>query len=264
MMTPDAIATARHRPEPATIGTPLLDIAGLQCRRGVGAQAYRVDLPQLTLCRGEVLALTGASGSGKSTLLEVLGLVAAPQPGARFTWLGAEGPVDLAALWQRDAQRSLARLRAVGIGFVMQTGGLLPFLTVRENLVINRRLLGLPENSVGVGYLIERLEIGALLDAHPGRLSVGQQQRASIGRALAHAPALLLADEPTSALDPRLAGRVLALMLDLAAELGTAVVIATHEHERVRALHLRQLQARIVGADDAGASTSARFEASPA
>lgn len=247
----------------ASASLPLLEISGLHCLRGVGAKAYRVELPRLTLRRGEVLALTGASGSGKSTLLEVLGLVAAPLPGARFTWLGGNGPVDLAALWRRDAQRSLARLRAAGIGFVMQTGGLLPFLTVRENLGINRRLIGLPEDGDDLRHLIERLEIGPLLDAHPRRLSVGQQQRASIGRALAHAPTLLLADEPTSALDPRLAGRVLTLLLDLAAELGTAVVIATHEHERVHALGLHRLDARLMGADgdNSGAAIGARFEA---
>ena len=252
-------ATDTARPDPALAGLPLLDITDLRCRRGDGAQAYWVDLPRLMLHRGDVLALTGASGSGKSTLLEVLGLVAAPRPGARFLWLGQDDAIDIDALWRRDAQRSLARLRAAGIGFVMQTGGLLPFLTVRENLVINRRLLGLPEDSAGLRHLVERLEIGALLDALPGRLSVGQQQRVSIGRALAHAPDLLLADEPTSALDPRLAGRVLTLLLDLAAELGTAVVIATHEHERVRALGLRRLDAQALSEDRAGT----RFEAVP-
>lgn len=248
---------------PTAIGEPLLDISGLQCRRGVGAKAYRVELPRLMLRRGEVLALTGASGSGKSTLLEVLGLVAAPVSGARLTWLDTDGPIDLAALWRCDAQRKLAWLRASGIGFVMQTGGLLPFLTVRENLGINRRLLGLPEDGADLRRLVDRLEIGSLLDAHPSRLSVGQQQRASIGRALAHSPVLLLADEPTSALDPRLADRALTLLLDLAGELGTAVVIATHEHERVHALGLRRLDARVLRADD-GAAASARFEAAPA
>jgi putative ABC transport system ATP-binding protein len=230
----------------ATCGAPLLEVADLQCRRGRGPDAYRVSLPRLRLGAGDVLAVTGASGSGKSTLLEVLGLVAAPLPGARFTWLGAGPPIDLSALWRRDAERGLANLRASGIGFVMQTGGLLPFLSVRENLGINRRLLGLPETDDGLERLVEHLELGPLLGALPARLSVGQQQRASIGRALAHRPALLLADEPTSALDPRLAERVLALLLESAAEAGTAVVLATHEQSRVRALGLRELKAETV------------------
>jgi len=223
----------------------LLEVIQLHCQRGSGVDAYRVSLPRLRLCAGDVVAVTGASGSGKSTLLEVLGLVASPLPGAGFIWRAAAEPIDLAALWRRDAERQLAALRAARIGFVMQTGGLLPFLTVRENLCINRRLLGLSDVASELEPLVEQLELGPLLDALPARLSVGQQQRASIGRALAHRPALLLADEPTSALDPSLAGRVLELLLESAAEAGTAVVLATHEQERVRALGLRELKAEV-------------------
>lgn len=223
----------------------LLEVSGLRCQRGSGADAYRVDLPQLRLDAGDVLAVTGASGSGKSTLLEVLGLVASPLPGAGFSWLAGEAPIDLAGLWRRGSERQLARHRAAQIGFVMQAGGLLPFLTVRENLVINRRLLGLSTDSGWLQRLIEQLELGPLLDALPARLSVGQQQRASIGRALAHRPALVLADEPTSALDPALASQVLALLLESAAETRAAVVLATHEHDRVRTLGLRELNAEV-------------------
>jgi len=245
-------------------GAALLEVSDLHCQRGTGVGAYRVSLPRLRLCAGDVVAVTGASGSGKSTLLEVLGLVASPLPGAGLLWLAAAAPIDLMALWQRGADGQLARLRAMHIGFVMQTGGLLPFLTVRENLVINRRLLGLSETDAWVTRLIEQLELEPLLQVLPARLSVGQQQRASIGRALAHRPALLLADEPTSALDPSLAGRVLALLLDSAAEAGTAVVIATHEQERMRALGLRELKAEVIESTAGDAGARARFsEASP-
>jgi putative ABC transport system ATP-binding protein len=245
----------RRRPVP---GPLLLDIAGLQCRRGSGARAYRVDLPRLRLGAGEVLALTGPSGSGKSTLLEVLGLAAPPAPGARFLWCLQQDAIDLAALWQHKAEGRLAGLRARHIGFVMQTDGLLPFLRVRENLTINRRLLRMPRQDDHLARILECLEIGPLLQAYPAALSVGQRQRVSIGRALAHRPALLLADEPTSALDPRLAERVLSLLLDLARHAGTAVVLATHEHERVRSLGLRRLVAGI-GPHAQGEGASACF-----
>lgn len=223
----------------------LVEITGLGCRRGQGRQAFSVFLPRLVLARGDTLALTGESGSGKSTLLELLGLVAAPLAGAGFLWHRTEGgPLDVAALWGANAQPALARLRARSIGFVLQTGGLLPFLTVWENLNINRRLLGMVEDDDGVRDLVAALEIGRLLGKRPGQLSVGQQQRVSIGRALAHGPALLLADEPSSALDPRLSDKVLGLLRDLAAGQGTAVVLATHEQRRVRELGLREIRAR--------------------
>ena len=156
-------------------------------------------------------------------------------------------------------------MRARSIGFVMQTRDLLPFLTVRENLLINRRLLGLPLDGAIVARLTEELEIGHLLGKRPGQLSVGQQQRVSIGRALAHEPALLLADEPSSALDPRLADKVLGLLLDLAERLGTAVVIATHEQGRVRALGLREIRAVPWGGETPyGSRFVCPFQANPA
>jgi putative ABC transport system ATP-binding protein len=107
--------------------------------------------------------------------------------------------------------------------------------------------------------LVACLELGPQLDAYPSALSVGQQQRASIGRALAHHPALLLADEPTSALDPRLADRVLSLLLDMANEIGTAVVLATHEQTRVQALGLRRLDAQVADSTDTRAGAHAVF-----
>jgi putative ABC transport system ATP-binding protein len=224
--------------------TPLIRVESLAYRYGEGDAGLEVRLPALRLAPGEALALTGESGSGKSTLLELLGLAAEPLPGARFEWQTSGMPrVDVAGLWRARDETALARLRARGIGFVLQTGGLLPFLTVAENIGINRRLQGLATRDASLGRLIEALEIGPLLGRRPGQLSIGQQQRASIGRALAHSPALVLADEPTSALDPRLADRVLGLLRDLAHERGAAVVIATHEVQRVRALGLRMLQA---------------------
>ncbi|CRI67505.1 conserved hypothetical protein [Thiocapsa sp. KS1] len=235
-------------PESMTAG-PLIEATGLGYRYGQGSGSFEVRVPSLSIVRGETLAITGESGSGKSTVLEMLGLAAAPLPGAHFLWHAA-APVDVAALWCTRAEGALARMRARSIGFVMQTGGLLPFLTVRENIGINRRLLGLPAEDARISHLVAVLEIGALLDRRPAQLSVGQQQRVAIGRALAHGPDLVLADEPSSALDPRLADRVLGLLRDLAVESGAAVVIATHEQGRVRALGLREVRARPLDAPD--------------
>jgi putative ABC transport system ATP-binding protein len=222
----------------------MLSVRNLGVRRGAGAQSFTVAIPSLRIQRGEMLAVTGESGSGKSTVLELLGLVAEPLPGGCFDLAGADGArTNIAALWHDGSQRELARVRARSIGFVLQTGGLLPYISVRDNLLINRRLLGLPVLDPVVDDLVERLEIGDLLHKKPGQLSTGQGQRVAIGRALAHSPALLLADEPTSALDPRLADQVMALLIDLAARIGVTAVIATHERDRVRELDLAELRA---------------------
>ncbi|SDX20224.1 putative ABC transport system ATP-binding protein [Thiocapsa roseopersicina] len=243
-----ALAISLDVPDSPTAG-PLIEATRLGYRYGTGSGSFEVSVPRLSIARGETLAITGESGSGKSTVLELLGLAAPPLPGAHFLLYSA-APVDVARLWRARADGALARMRARSIGFVMQTGGLLPFLTVRENIGINRRLLGLPAEDARIAHLVAALEIGSLLDRRPAQLSVGQQQRVAIGRALAHGPALVLADEPSSALDPRLADRVLGLLRDLAVESGAAVVIATHEQGRVRALGLREIRARPLDAPD--------------
>ena len=222
----------------------LLEIENLRFRRGTGEQTFGIEIPGLRLERGEMLAVTGESGSGKSTVLELLGLVAQPDPGGRFELNHVDGSrSNIRDLWQRKDRRQLARIRARSIGFVLQTGGLLPYLSVCDNVLINRRLLGLPLQTPAIDDLVERLEIGNLLGKKPGQLSIGQQQRVSIGRALAHAPALLLADEPTSALDPRLADQVMDLLIDLVHRLRVTAIVATHEVKRVQALGLRELKA---------------------
>lgn len=221
----------------------LLDCADLSYTRGSGNQSFRVAIPSLRLDAGEMVALTGESGSGKSTALELLGLVARPLTAGRFRFGPDDQPQNIADLWRRGRHAELARTRAAAIGFVLQTGGLLPYLTVAGNIGINRRLLGLPERDPDLDRIVEQLEIGGLLGKRPAQLSVGQYQRASIARALAHRPRLILADEPTSALDPRLGDEVLGLLFRLVERLGTSVLLATHDLRRVHAHGLREVQA---------------------
>jgi putative ABC transport system ATP-binding protein len=221
----------------------LLDCADLSFARGDGDQAFRVEIPRLMLHTGEMIALTGESGCGKSTALELLGLVVRPLAAAQFRVLADGVPENIADLWWRGRHGELAQIRAAAIGFVLQTGGLLPYLSVAGNIAINRRLLRLPERDPDLDAIVEQLQIGDLLRKKPAQLSVGQYQRASIARALAHGPRLVLADEPTSALDPRLGDEVMELFFHLVERLGTGVILATHEQARVRAHGLREVQA---------------------
>ena len=221
----------------------VLDCADLNYTRGSGDQAFRVEITRLVLGTGEIIALTGESGCGKSTALELLGLLVRPLTAGRFRFTLDGVEEDIAVLWRGRRHRQLARLRATAIGFVLQTGGLLPYLTVADNIAINRRLLRLPVRDPDLDAIVEQLRIGDLLGKKPSQLSVGQYQRVSIARALAHRPRVVLADEPTSALDPRLGQEVMDLFLHLVEHLGTSVILATHEQALVRSHGLREVQA---------------------
>ncbi len=150
--------------------------------------------------------------------------------GTRWSW-----PVpDALALWRADRGDALAALRARTVGFVPQTGALLPFLSLRENIVLPQRILGRPDPA-RVATLAERLGIAAILDRMPAAVSVGQRQRAAVARALAHRPSVILADEPTASVHPAQAVEILDLLTRTAAEDVAALVITTHDAQRALA-----------------------------
>lgn len=219
----------------------MLDLNAVHKSRGVGSQRYSLVIPALHLRAGEQVAIVGPSGCGKSTLLDVLALVLAPDQVGRFEF----HQQDIAGLWRADQQSSLAALRSRHLGYVLQTGGLLGFLDVRGNIALSRQLLGLPDDG-SVARFAEQLEISDQLAKRPAALSVGQRQRVSCARALAHAPQLLLADEPTASLDPLNAERVMHALLDQAREHRAACVIATHDEPLARAsgLQVRRISCR--------------------
>ncbi|MGK9169323.1 ABC transporter ATP-binding protein [Inquilinus limosus] len=201
-------------------------------RRGTGAAVFELVVSSVVIPRGEVLFLTGQSGSGKSTLLDLLAGTLAPDRAGTFELRAAGGgAADLAALWRAGRQNALAALRARSIGYVLQTGGLLPYLTVAENIALTARIAGRTD-AAHLRDLAQRLGLTRLLGLPPGRLSVGERQRVAIARALAHRPDILLADEPTASLDPPTADQVFGLLLETVERLRTTAIIASHDWSR--------------------------------
>lgn len=200
-------------------------------KRRPGSEAFRLELEALDVRRGDRLALVGPSGCGKSTALDLLAGVLRPDAGERFLFTPqAEAPaLDMLELWRRGREDRLAAARLRHLGYVLQVGGLLPFLSAGENILLPCRALGnLAAQRESVRELTERLHIERLLRQMPSTLSVGERQRVAIARALAHGPSILLADEPTAALDPQHARLVLGLLAELAGERGTTVIMVTH------------------------------------
>jgi putative ABC transport system ATP-binding protein len=207
--------------------------------------AFRLTVPSLQIALGEKIALIGESGCGKSTLLDMLAFILKPSTTGAFRFRPEHGapPLDVGALWARGKRNHLGDLRKQRIGYVMQTGGLLPYLSVRDNIELSRRLLGLPEDRT-VEELARHLAIGQHLDKQPGQLSTGERQRVAIGRALAHRPSIVIADEPTASLDPLAAEKIMALFIELVEEMHITVIVASHAWRHINKLGLRQLSHR--------------------
>lgn len=179
---------------------------------------------QLSIAKGEVVALVAPSGAGKSTLLHIAGLLDTPDEG-RVVLNGRD------MTGQPDRLRTEARRR--DLGFVYQFHHLLPEFTAAENII-------LPQLANGAGQtaarkralaLLDRVGLGHRADHRPAEMSGGEQQRTAFCRALANEPALLLADEPTGNLDPATSDRVFDMLIELVRETGLSALIATHNLE---------------------------------
>ncbi|MCB1735208.1 MAG: ATP-binding cassette domain-containing protein [Gammaproteobacteria bacterium] len=211
--------------------------------------AFRLRVPLLNVEAGEKIALVGPSGCGKSTLLDILALVLRPSAAERFDFRPRSGGIDIAGTWEIDQQNHLSEMRSRHIGYVLQTGGLLPYISAADNIALSLRLLGL-DPGARVAQLGSELGIGDQLRKLPGMLSAGQRQRVAIARALAHKPAIVLADEPTSSLDPVTARKVMEMFMSLVDDNGVTLILATHDWPAVERFGLRALHFETGQADD--------------
>jgi ABC-type lipoprotein export system ATPase subunit len=181
-----------------------------------------VDGVSLSVAAGDIVALLGASGSGKSTLLNLLAGLDRPTSGSVI--VHGENLAELG----RDA---LARHRLHTVGMVFQSFNLIPGMTLQENVELPLRFAEVDRGKrlALATDALERVGLGARLRHRPGELSGGEQQRASLARALVNQPRILLADEPTGNLDSRTGTEIMDLIREFNQSLGMTVVIVTHE-----------------------------------
>ncbi|GLZ75257.1 arginine ABC transporter ATP-binding protein [Actinorhabdospora filicis] len=200
-----------------TAGTPLVRLSGVNKHFGDNHVLKDIDLEVQS---GEVIVIIGPSGSGKSTLCRTIN---------RLETIGT-GEITIDGSVLPAEGRELARLRSE-VGMVFQHFNLFAHMTVLENITLGPmkvRRLGRKDAEAKARALLDRVGLADKADALPAQLSGGQQQRVAIARALAMEPKVIMFDEPTSALDPEMINEVLDVMIDLARE-GMTMIVVTHE-----------------------------------
>lgn len=191
-----------------------------------------LDDISLEVAAGESLAIVGASGSGKSTLLGILAGLDLP----------SQGSVSLNGnLLTNLDEEGRAKVRAENVGFIFQSFQLLPGLTALENVLLPLELHGASNARNAAADFLGRVGLAQRLHHYPQQLSGGEQQRVAIARAFASHPRVLFADEPTGNLDSTTGARIIELLFELNRELGTTLVLITHE-ERLAQRCLRRIE----------------------
>jgi ABC-type lipoprotein export system ATPase subunit len=186
-----------------------------------------IDIPLFKLGDSEQVALIGSSGSGKTTLLHLIAGILTPDSGQIIF-----GDMDISLL--SEANRDI--FRGAYIGYIFQTHHLLPGFTALENVLLGMSFTGRPHDAAWAKRLLGEVGLSDRLHYKPAKLSVGQQQRVAVARALASRPKVVLADEPTGALDPVNAQQVLDLIRNLCKEVSASLVLVSHDMDIAKQL----------------------------
>ncbi|HRD77789.1 MAG TPA: ABC transporter ATP-binding protein [Hyphomicrobiaceae bacterium] len=237
----------------------VLEVKGLKKRREQVGSAFELRVPEFRLEAGRFYGVVGQSGSGKSTLLDMLALVMRPTSAERYMMADPRSgrSSDVSQLWAASDERALAEIRKTMCGYVLQSGGLIGFLTVRQNLEMPFQLIGRVPDTARIETMAERFGIGTQLDKKPRHLSGGQRQRVAILRALMLEPPLVLADEPTAAVDQVRARQIAAEFRSLAQEAQSTIVMVSHDRELLESVADRIIELSTeVGANEEAVSTA--------
>lgn len=191
-------------------------------RQPGGGRLPILDVPRLEVARSEQVVIRGRSGCGKTTLLNtVAGMTTADEGVIRI------GDVDIAKL----PESARDRFRARHIGYVFQTFNLLPGFTAIENVLLGMTFTGAKSDRPRAADLLERVGLGHRFGHKPSAMSVGEQQRVAVARALVNKPVLLLADEPTANIDPAHQQQIIDLLRSVCQQEGVAMLLVTHSPE---------------------------------
>ena len=200
--------------------------------RSKGGASFTLLVPEFDVPRGSFTAIVGQSGCGKSTLLDLLGLVLAPDSAEKFELTARDGEqIEIFG----ESPRRISQIRRQHLGYILQSGGLMPFLSVAKNLAMARMLN--PKRQIepeALEEMVFHLGLEDHLAKKPSQLSGGQRQRVAIARAIAQNPDIILADEPTGSVDKFTAVKIRDLLLSCAKRANVSVLMVTHDESLVR------------------------------
>ncbi len=228
----------------------VFELKDIVISREKGGVSFQLEIPYLKINSGEFIGVIGSSGCGKSTFLDILGLILTVDRSNEFKLSVMQG--DNYLRWDIPSlnDKKLSNLRREHIGYILQSGGLLPFLTVKENILLSSKLNNINVLEDIFLHLVHSLGIERQINKKPQHLSGGQRQRVAIARALIHNPAIILADEPTASVDKPTALEIRDQLKSLAKSYGSSVLMVTHDVDMVEYYCDRLLTFEVIKVSD--------------